>query len=315
MNFDTSICFSSEVAEQLNDKAFSIDCRLFLFAHYEPQEYIAQESAHSKFISAAVNLYGLFKDCSPFMDWILKSSNSILLHDWERILNDFTELYEIAIAFRSIFCHNNSIVLPLNEVNYLVAERWIDTYCGISRQIHSLEDSDWQYMLNKLCRKADGFMVDLDNSLDRLLSRNPTDDRRMRAVNRWIQGIARSYLQNPNYLLNAMAAMYQLYLFNTNGDPVEDLSLRKKTVEWLSSTCGVEAYKWQEKWLDKKAKDCLQSKVYALLVDWPNQWANRKQCSPAECDEAPLPDSTFFRILAVDIDNYAHAPSLGYSSP
>lgn len=37
MDYTESICFSAETAEELNRKAFSLDCRLFMFAYYEPQ--------------------------------------------------------------------------------------------------------------------------------------------------------------------------------------------------------------------------------------------------------------------------------------
>ena len=35
MDYTESICFSAEPAEELNRKAFSLDCRLFMFAYYE----------------------------------------------------------------------------------------------------------------------------------------------------------------------------------------------------------------------------------------------------------------------------------------
>jgi len=44
MDYTESICFSAETAEELNRKAFSLDCRLFMFAYYEPKQYREAES-------------------------------------------------------------------------------------------------------------------------------------------------------------------------------------------------------------------------------------------------------------------------------
>ena len=51
MDYTESICFSAETAEELNRKAFSLDCRLFMFAYYEPKQYREAESKRSQFLT------------------------------------------------------------------------------------------------------------------------------------------------------------------------------------------------------------------------------------------------------------------------
>ncbi len=81
MDYTESICFSAETAEELNRKAFSLDCRLFMFAYYEPKQYREAESKRSQFLTAIVNLYGLFKDCGPFLGELLKTRDTILVYE------------------------------------------------------------------------------------------------------------------------------------------------------------------------------------------------------------------------------------------
>lgn len=94
MDYTESICFSAETAEELNRKAFSLDCRLFMFAYYEPKQYREAESKRSQFLTAIVNLYGLFKDCGPFLGELLKTRDTILVTPkWKAIQNDYNMLF------------------------------------------------------------------------------------------------------------------------------------------------------------------------------------------------------------------------------
>lgn len=313
MDYESSICFSPEIPERLNDKAFSLDKRLYLFAYYEPKEYIPTESYRSKFITAAINLYGLFWDCCPFMAMILKTGNSILLANWAQINNDFQNLRSVISAFRSIFCHNNSDIYPLNEVHFEVADQWLLSKCGISKNLFDLDDGEWEKLLYALHCQADCFISSVESNIDALSS---TSDhlRRNRTVNWWIEQIAGSYIINKDYLLNAMAGMYQLYLVNTHSAPIANVPLRKQTINWICTLCNVtDPKKWYTKWIDKDERFTVQSKVYQTLHDWPNQWAVRNGLDASDCDEAPLPGSDFFRILAADVDAYACNPQIGYS--
>lgn len=312
MDYKKSICFSPDLAEQLNRKAFSIDNRLFLFAYYEPKEYASTETFRSRFLTAVINLYGLFWDCCPFMQKLLETSNSILLYDWTRIKNEFIQLRSVVGAFRGIFCHNNSDIYPLNVENCDIAEMWIEDQCGVGLAISDLDESHWEKLLQALVNNAESFLGDLKDSLDRL-SHTPNVTRQEQAIEWWIQAIAGNYLRNPDYLLNAMSAMYQLYMMNTRTSLNNSRSLRQQTIEWLVNNCGVDRLKWAERWLDMPVSQCSLSKVYSLLMDWPNKWANWC-CRPAtECNEAPMPGGVFLRILAADVDHFACNPYLGYS--
>lgn len=313
MDYENSICFSPDIPERLNEKAFLIDKRLYLFAYYEPKEYIEKESYRSKFITATVNLYGLFWDCCPFMRKILESGNSILLtNNWAQIQLDFQNLRNTISAFRSIFCHNNSDIYPLNAVHFELADQWIFLQCGISKDLSDLNDSEWEKMLYALHCQADAFITSIESNIDAVASTTNVL-RRNRTINWWIEAIAGSYIINKEYLLNAMAGMYQLYLMNIHSSPVPNVPLRDQTITWRCNHCNVvEREKWYITWIDKGIRQVTQSKVHKVLLDWPNLWAIRNGMSPAGCDEAPLPGSDFFRILASDVDNFACNPQLGY---
>lgn len=313
MDYENSICFSPDIPERLNEKAFLIDKRLYLFAYYEPKEYIEKESYRSKFITATVNLYGLFWDCCPFMRKILESSNSILLtNNWKQIQLDFQNLRNTISAFRSIFCHNNSDIYPLNFVHFELADQWILSQCGISKDLSALNDSEWEKMLAALHCQADAFITSIESNIDAIASTTNVL-RRNCTINWWIEAIAGSYIINKEYLLNAMAGMYQIYLKNIHSSPVSNVPLRDQTITWLCNHCNVvKREKWFLTWIDKGIDQVTQSKVHKVLLDWPNLWANRNGMSPVDCDEAPLPGSDFFRILASDVDSFACNPQLGY---
>lgn len=312
MDYEKSICFSPDIPERLNEKAFLLDKRLYLFAYYEPKEYIEKESYRSKFITAIVNLYGLFWDCCPFMRKLLESGNSILLTNWTQIQRDFQNLRNTISAFRSIFCHNNSDIYPLNEVHFELAEQWIFSQCSISKDISELKDSEWEKLLYALHCQADIFICSIERNIDGISS---TSDvlRRNRTINWWIEAIAGSYIINKDYLLNAMAGMYQIYLMNVHSSPTPNVSLRDQTIRWLCNFCNVvNRDRWFDAWIDTDKYHVDQSRIFQTLSNWPSLWAIRNGMSSVDCDEAPLPGSDFFRILASDIDNLANNPHLGY---
>lgn len=315
MDYENSICFSPEIPERLNEKAFSLDKRLYLFAYYEPKEYISTESCRSKFITATINLYGLFWDCCPFMARILETRNSILLTNWIQIRLDFQNLRNTISAFRSIFCHNNSDIYPLNSVHFELANQWILSQCGINKEFSELNDSEWEKLLYAFHCQADSFISSVESNIDSISS-TPDVSRRNRAIDWWIEAIAGSYIINKDYLLNAMAGMYQLYLMNMHSRPTPNIPLRNQTINWLYNHCNVtNKDKWYTAWIDQDKYHIPQSKVYQTLLNWPSLWAARNGLSPADCDEAPLPGSDFFRILASDIDRFACNPQLGYQNP
>ena len=136
--------------------------------------------------------------------------------------------------------------------------------------------------------------------------------RKNRIIPRWITAISSCYLENPDYLLNAMAGMYQLYLLETGGSFDPSKTLRQQTRYWLRTCCGASGKTWYAFWLDKSGSDAPTSKVYAIIHDWKNQWAQWNCCEPTECEEAPLPGGDLFRILAQDIYTFAKQPYLGY---
>lgn len=308
-----SICFSASKAEELNSKAFSLDKRLFLFAYYEPMPYILEESARSHFCTAIINIYGLFWDCSPFFRALLAPPSSILVSKGsQKTRSDFYNLYNIVSAFRSMFCHNNSSEFPLNEEKRILAESWIGNILSSDFEVEGIEtlnEGHWEKLLLALCKMGDSLMEDLNINLD-LLNGTTNIVRKEQTIDQWITAIAGSYLANPEYLLNAMAGMYQIYALNA-GVRI-DSSLRSKTIKWLGQECQVDTQRWYIYWLDQTRQNAINSKVYALLKDWENQWGLWNNLAASECNEAPLPSSIFFLILASDVYNFATKPHLGY---
>ncbi len=312
MGYTESICFSAAPAEMLNKKAFQLNRNLYMFAYYDPKPYYENESSRSKFLAAIINLYGLFWDCGPFFFQLLYSQDSILIYDWVRVQTKANSLKRCISAFRSVYCHNNSTQLPLNEEKSIDAEKWAVLHSCTWQGVHETSEEEWKKLLSSLIAEADSLVSDINAAMDALIS---TGDylRREHAIEKWTQEIAKSYQKNPDYLLNTMASLYQLYLLNSNQSLNPSQELRFQTKKWLYAIVSDLPETWHEKWLkqpvsENGAKDITNSRIYAILKDWPNQWAIWNNRSVDECDEAPLPASIFFRILASDVDQYARNP-------
>ncbi len=308
MGFAESICYSATPAEELNNRALSLNPRLYFFAYYEPKPYEEADSNHSKFYTAIINLYGLFWDCGPFVFDLLRTSDSILLFDWSRIQKKASALRNCISAFRSIYCHNNSAQLPLNEEKLFQAERWASYYLHMWPNIQELSEADWGTLLKALVNEADSLIDDIKTAIKAF--NGYADDARIEsAIERWIQLIAKEYLKKPDYLLNTIAALYQLHLLETRMPRDNNRDLRYLAEEWLRTKYeDLPKRDWHVKWLfgyippDKNNIDITKSRVYSYLKDWPGKWAEWYNCDPKECDEAPLPASIFLRMLVQDID-------------
>lgn len=315
MDYTESICFSAAPAEMLNKKAFQLSRNLYMFAYYDPKPYCENESSRSKFLTAIINLYGLFWDCGPFFFKLLYSQDSILISDWIRVQTRADFLKRCISAFRSVYCHNNSTQLPLNEEKSIDAENWAISHSCTWQGIHETSEEEWKRLLNPLIAEADFLISDINVAIDTLIS---TEDnlRRERAIEKWVQEIARGYQKNPDYLLNTMAGLYQLYLLNSNQSLNSRQELRFQTRRWLYAIVSDLPEVWHEKWLKQRISesgdpnDITNSRIYAILKDWPNKWAEWYDRSVDECNEAPLPASIFFRILANDVNQYAQNPSI-----
>lgn len=305
MGYSESICFSAVPAEALNQKAFLLNRSLFLFAYYEPKPYYEKESCRSKFITAVTNLYGLFWDCGPFFFDLLKSSDSILIHDWNRISWNATQLEKGISAFRTIFCHNCSDQFPLSEEKIENARFWASRYTYGWQRIIEISDEDWEKMLAGLVSETDSLLCDIDNALDGLDS-TPDTSRRERAIERWIQQIALGYRRNPDYLLNTMVGLHELYLTNTKQNFMQNK--RRDTITWLCNLENRDRKSWYSKWLQPLESGIVNTNIYAILKDWPSKWAAWNNCSVDNCNEAPMPASEFFSILASDIVRFARNP-------
>ena len=321
IDYANSICFSSGISDELNQKSFSIDKRLFLFAYYEPKDYISRESFRSRFRTAIINLYGLFKDCSPFLTNIQYGENrshlnSILTVNCQQYVNDFDSLLNLVCAFRSIFCHNNSDVFPLNEVHYIYVNQWLSSRCAINKNLFDLNESDWENMLSNLHSQADAYIYGLKMNIDKLLSLQEAGENIDSVIRQWLYGIAKSYVDNKDYLLNTMVNLYQLYLSNARIYTNPTIPTRAKTKKWLVSDCGASTLdRWYDKWVPYTSYESsfCSSRVLHILTDWPNYWAAYNRRTVVECNEAPMPGGDFFRIVASDVDKYAHNPRAGYS--
>ena len=313
MGYSDSICFSATPAEALNKKSFQLNRSLFLFAYYEPKPYIENESSKYKFQTAIINLYGLFWDCGPFVFSLLYTPDSILINDRERIYQKAYSLRDGISGFRSVFCHNCSDQYPLNTEKLDNAFFWASLYSKCSNEwkgIDDISEAEWEKLLAGLVTEADCLINDLDISLDKL-NTTPDINRRQRAIDRWITQIAITYRENPEYLLNTLVGLYQLYLLNSNSYQIPGKDLRHLTIDWLCNNFNIsinQKKQWHAKWLEPMEHVVVNTSLYAILKDWPNRWAIWNGSSADECDEAPMPASVFFRILANDVDQFAQQP-------
>ena len=305
MDYQNNVCFSEDDVEKLNKKAFSLSKSLFLAAHYEPKDYPSEESARCKFWTAITNLYGLFWDCAPFLPPIISNRDGILLSNATTVKTRFYRLRNFVDSFRSIFCHNNSDVFPLTEEKHIAAEEFVAQICHENIAICNLQEKHFVLLLDELTDSAENVIIDIDGALNNLIS-SPDTARVEKAIDVWIDAIADTYMKNPSYLLNTMAGMYQLYHLNIRSR-TSIKSLRSETIRWLVDNCGVTKDEWHKKWLNT-------TDIRNLLINWPQEWEARNGIATGGCNEAPLPGSDFFRILASDVDKFAIAPSLGYTS-
>ena len=237
MNYQDNVCFCENDVEKLNNKAFSLNKSLFLAAYYEPKDFPSAESAGYKFWTAITNLYGLLWDCSPFLSTIICNKDGILVINTNVIKRRFLGLRSFVDSFRSIFCHNNSNVFPLTEEKHSIAENWVAQICGENVAICNLQEKHFVLLLDELCTMAEMLIADIDTALNYLVS-SPDTARVKKAIDVWIDAITNTYVKNPSYLLNAMAAMYQLYLFNIRGR-TSNKSLSSATIEWLVTSHSV----------------------------------------------------------------------------
>lgn len=215
----------------------------------------------------------------------------------------------IHLAGRNVRC--GQFIQNMNEDVLQRAENSISEYLPNAPDIEDITETQWTILLQKLCTAADDFFQELSSNMNLLVSCKDVS-RKNRIITRWITAISSCYLENPDYLLNAMAGMYQLYLLETGGSFDPSKTLRQQTRYWLRTCCGASGKTWYAFWLDKSGSDAPTSKVYAIIHDWKNQWAQWNCCEPTECEEAPLPGGDLFRILAQDIYTFAKQPYLGY---
>lgn len=310
--FQTGICFSADTADRLNTLAFQMDRRIFLFAYYEPKPYREDESWYSRFCTAVVNLYGLLKDCGPFLGAVLNH----LSKAWQisGVYEDYRQLLADTSAFRSIFCHNCSRELQLNVEHYSHAEAYILSHAGEYLSLQDLEQAHWKTLLQALTTSAKRLADGLESALNELIQSSDAL-KRDNTIKFWIRQIAVSYQKNPSYLLHTMSALYQWYLENGGERPecYPGTSLRNQTTRWLRNLYDEDPHQnWYKRWLPENGSVLESSNLYKFLWDWPAKWAKWNDSDEAECDEPPLPASPFFRILAYDVDQYAGNPRESY---
>ena len=312
MEYSESICYSAAPAEALNKKSFQLNRSLFLFAYYEPKPYLEKESNRIKFQTAIINLYGLFWDCGPFVFTLFDTQDTILINDKWRIHRNAYSLRDGISGFRSVFCHNCSDQFPLNTEKVEKALFWASRYSNGWQSIGDISEAEWEKLLAGLIAEADSLISDVDVALDTLKA-SPDINRRNKIIDRWTKQITLGYRKNPEYLLNTMVGLYQLYLINSNNNQNPNQDLRRLTIDWVCKNFNVNKNYWYAKWLepteaDGNCKDIANTSLYAILKDWPNRWAVWNDCSADECNEAPMPASDFFRILANDVYQLAQQP-------
>ena len=316
-----SICFSSVLADMLNEKAHKIDPRLYLFAYYEPKPLVTGESPRIQFLTAVINLYGLLWDCGPFVHKSLMRSvpenpleNILPDTEWankRHIVFHCKDLANIVGHFRSVFCHNNSDKFALNREHIEKVEDWLYHKCRLDCPYDELTQNDWRTMLSKLVDEADQFVADINDCLDTLLDCRGSSRFEV-ACDSWLKAIARNYVTNPELLLNAMVDFYQLYLTTIKAQSKNNYSFRHYTIRWIVDNFSVERDSWFSPWLGA-VKDLENSKVYQLIKDWQKSWeAINPSCIGTPC-EAAMPASSFFLVLADDVYKFAQNPNTEFN--
>lgn len=319
-DFEKSICFSAEFVEELNRRAFELDPRLFLFAHYEPKPYRSNESFKNLFTIAVINLYGLFKDCGSGKNLFnLMDSLCDLSENDKKTHNN---LYSDVMIFRSMFCHNfapNNY--PLDEAGEKQAKKRLEIEEDVN--IMDIPEEKWEYHLQKLCADAYTVQMNFSAGLDSLIQTNNKEKEDQ--IKKWIDYIVNFYISKPNLLLNAILPMI---LSSTNGSKsdqakaeiVEDPEgMYVGTLKWLKKNRFIEspnvaAFKPNKKkpypgrWLDR-------SKIKPIIDNWPNEWAIFNEGQDFKnCPEGPHPESDFFKILAKNLSEYMNPinPNINY---
>ena len=183
-DYSGSICFSDTQAVKLNQLSFKLDKRLFLFADYEPKQFVAEESNYSLFRTAIVNMYGLIKDCCPFLDDLIYNRNGILSIGFQKIQSDYNTLSSVVSSFRSIFCHNCSPNLRLNAQHYWDAEDWASDCLSKDVILKDIRDNEWGKLLARLSSMSQLLFDDLETNLNSLFG--SMSFRRQGVVNNWI---------------------------------------------------------------------------------------------------------------------------------
>lgn len=303
-----SICFSTSKADSLNEKARQIDPRLYLFAYYEPKPLVEEDHPRTRFYMTIINLYGLLWDCGPFVHkdimYVQKEkplANILPDIPWNErrpIQDRCRNLAETVGAFRSLWCHNTSKEMVLSREHIIVVERWLCNRCCIPRPYEALTKDDWAAMLVQLIADADAVTSDISICLDQLFACRNTP-RFEEAREGWLKAIARNYITNPDYLLDAMAAFYLMYLDTNQIARNHRIPLRTQTIRWLVENFRVVSKQWHLRWLGS-ADNLEQNNVYQLLQQWQTRWEEMNPTHRGTLCDAAMPASSFFVVLAKD---------------
>ena len=242
-------------------------------------------------------------------------SSGILWTDPYNTKNSYIRFLNWVNSLRAIFCHNCSPELRLNQKIIEDNENVLKDIFNCDLSVDELQEYHWKEMLQELVNQA----VNLENILSRNLDRIKTsndNERRQNSITSWIISISDAYWRNPEYCLQSMTMLYELYRIN-GGDTSAinpHSSLRNQTIAWLKEYCDAENNCWYSKWRGEKIRKEAPSghPIYDLILDWPRRWSLEFGCSEDECDEPPLPGSRFFILLAEDVYSFASEPQNGY---
>ena len=105
-DFQSSVAFSPNLADQLNHKVSRLSPLLYVFCYYSPRSYREDVSASVNFWTAVINTQALFNDCFPQK----RDSLITTFFPTDDLYNQYRNFKEFINWLRGMYCHNNSII-------------------------------------------------------------------------------------------------------------------------------------------------------------------------------------------------------------
>ncbi len=192
-DFQSSVAFSPNLADQLNHKVSRLSPLLYVFCYYSPRSYREDVSASVNFWTAVINTQALFNDCFPQK----RDSLITTFFPTDDLYNQYRNFKEFINWLRGMYCHNNSIIdgedfWKRNRRKYcqnqglkiIQAQNLSDDdfdVLGSFPMDFTLADSvmvkeeDWLQATKIVCVLADRICSTIESSLNDILNRKDPD--------------------------------------------------------------------------------------------------------------------------------------------